>query len=86
MFTTAVNGQFSHQKRFRVFVHFQLQDVLFVKYTLSRNTGRYHCGRQCGFTLALQHLNMKLTETNIVVAKAWENILNERTPSETLRG
>ena len=28
---------------------------------------------------------MTLTETNIVRSKAWENILNDRAPSETLR-
>ena len=29
MFTTAFKGQYSHEKCFRVFVHFQKQDVLF---------------------------------------------------------
>lgn len=35
--------------------------------------------------LALEHWNMKLAETKIVAAKAWENILNGRAASETLR-
>lgn len=66
---------------FRVFVHFQLQNVLFCEVYVVKGHSPLSQREAMWFHFGA----LTVTETNIVGAKAWENILNDRAPSEPLR-